>query len=59
MQETEIRIEAQTRGEPEDGLELLAAIAVALREYQRRAAGISPQVWRPASKTEWRMTARW
>ena len=58
MQQVDMRIEEQQIAEPEERLQLLAAIAAALREYQRRAQGVDPQAWWPSAKTEWRMLAR-
>lgn len=59
MQHTEIRIDERTRTEPQERLELLAAVATALLEYQRRAPKVDSAIWRPAAKTQWRTMARW
>ena len=59
MQHTEIRIDERTCTEPQEHLELLAAVATALLEYQRRAPKLNPAVWRPVAKAQWRMMARW
>jgi len=57
MQEMDLLVE-KTQIEPVERLELLAAVAAVLLEYQQ-AKRADPRMWRPSARTQWRMLARW
>jgi hypothetical protein len=56
MQQTDFLVEAHI--EPDERLELLAAVAAVLLEYQQ-VKGADPRMWRPSARGQWRMLARW
>ena len=57
MQETDLLVE-EMQTEPEERLELLAAVAPVLLEYQQ-ASRADPRMRRPSARAQWRMLARW